>query len=146
MGLHSNLTCNITELEQSIPYQSRGTGIILSYTMAPWVIGKGADTRGLGRWAWTRLQGKAQTVTILSAYRPCKPSSSGVHTVYEQHARALPILSDAITFLKSNKELCENLQKLISHAISMSKIKNSLAYKRMEENTTEEKRMNGDNN
>ena len=42
--------------------------------MALRVIDKGADTWGLGRWARTRLQGKAQAVIILSAYRPCIPS------------------------------------------------------------------------
>ena len=33
-------------------------------------------------------------VTILLAYSSYKSSSSGVQTVYEQDARALPILSD----------------------------------------------------
>ena len=39
-----------------------------------------------------------------------------------------------------------NSQQLISRAISMSKIESSRAYKRIEEDETEEKRMNGDNN
>ena len=55
-------------------------------------------------------------------------------------------LFEAITFLKSNREIWENSQQLISRAISMSKMENSRAYKRMEEDETEEKRMNGDNN
>ena len=97
LGFHSNLTCNTTELEHSLSYQSGGIGVVLSHIMAPRVIGKGADIRGLGRWVWTRLQGKAQAVTTISAYRPCKPSSSGVKTVYEQHARELPVLSDPRT-------------------------------------------------
>ena len=45
-----------------------------------------------------------------------------------------------------NRELWENSQQLISRAISMSKIENSRAYKRMEEDEAKEKRMNGDNN
>ena len=57
-----------------------------------------------------------------------------------------PQLFEAINFLKSNRELWENSQQLISRAISMSKMENSRAYKRMEEDETEEKRMNGDNN
>ena len=57
-----------------------------------------------------------------------------------------PQLFEAINFLKSNRELWENSQRLISRAISMSKIENSRAYKRMEEDDTEEKRMNGENN
>ena len=55
-------------------------------------------------------------------------------------------LFEAITFLKSNRELWENSQQLISRAISMSKMENFRAYKRIEEDETEEKRMNGDNN
>ena len=57
-----------------MPYQPGRTGVVLSHTMALRVIDKGADTWGLGRWARTRLQGKAQAVIILSAYRPCIPS------------------------------------------------------------------------
>ena len=48
--------------------------------------------------------------------------------------------------MKSNKKPWENSQQLISRAISMSKTENSRAYKRMEEDETEEKCMNGDNN
>ena len=48
--------------------------------------------------------------------------------------------------MKSNRELWENSQQLISRAISMSNMENFRAYKRMEEDKTEEKRMNGDNN
>ena len=57
-----------------------------------------------------------------------------------------PQLFEAVTFLKSNRKLWENSQQLISRAISMSKMENFRAYKRMEEDETEEKRMNGDNN
>ena len=49
-------------------------------------------------------------------------------------------------FLKSNRELWENSQQLISRTISMSKMENIRAHKRIEEDETEEKRMNGDNN
>ena len=58
----------------------------------------------------------------------------------------IPQLFEAITFLKSNRELWENSQQLISRAISMSKMENSRAHKRMEEDDTEEKRINGENN
>ena len=59
----------------------------------------------------------------------------------------LKCLFEAITFWKViNREPCENSQQLISRAISMSKMENSRAYKRMEEDDTEEKIMNGDNN
>ena len=64
----------------------------------------------------------------------------------ETRNRLTPQLFEAINFLKSNRELWENSQQLISRAISMSKMENSRAYKRMEEDDTEEKRMNGENN
>ena len=60
----------------------------------------------------------------------------------ETRNRLTPQLFEAINFLKSNRELWENSQQLISRAISMSKMENSRAYKRMEEDDTEEKRMN----
>ena len=53
---------------------------------------------------------------------------------------------EAINFWKSNREFWEYLQELNSRAISMNKIENSSAYKRMEEDETEENKMNGDNN
>ena len=65
--------------------------MILTNTMSPRVIGKGKDPTGLGRWTWTRLRGKDRAVTMISAYRSCKPSTVGIQTVYEQHARALPL-------------------------------------------------------
>ena len=64
----------------------------------------------------------------------------------ETRNRLTPQLFETITFLKSNRELWENSQQLISRAISMSKMENSRAYKRMEEDDTEEKRMIGENN
>ena len=51
-------------------------------------------------------------VIILSAYQLCKPSSSGVQTVYEQHARLLPILSDHNTqFLIDLKKCTQDRQE-----------------------------------
>ena len=64
----------------------------------------------------------------------------------ETRNRLTPQFFEAITFLKSNRELWENSLQLISRAISMSKMENFRAYIRMEEDETEEKRMNGDNN
>ena len=60
--------------------------------------------------------------------------------------RLTPQLFEAITFLKINRDLWKDTQQLISRAISMSKMENFHAYKRMEEDESEEKRMNGDNN
>ena len=64
----------------------------------------------------------------------------------ETRNRLTPQPFEAITFLKSNREIWENSQQLISRAISMSKTENFRAYKRMEEDETEGKRMSGDNN
>ena len=64
----------------------------------------------------------------------------------ETRKRLTPQHFEAITFLKSNRELWENSPKLISRAISMSKMENYRAYKRMEEDKPKEKRMNGDKN
>ena len=81
-----------------------------------------------------------------SAVRAEKLFSHCKYIITEIRNRLTPQLFEAITFLNSNRELWENSQQLISRAISMSKIENSRAYKRMEEDETEEKKMNGDNN
>ena len=57
----------------------------------------------------------------------------------ETRNRLTPQNFEAITFLKSNRKLWENSQQLISRAISMSKMEIFRAYKRMEEDETEEK-------
>ena len=64
----------------------------------------------------------------------------------ETRNRLTPQIFEAIAFLKGNRELWENSQQLISRAILMNKMKIFRAYKRMEEDGTEEKSMNGDNN
>jgi hypothetical protein len=47
-------------------------------------IESGADLSGLGRWSWTRYQGRGNvTLRVISAYRPCQ--SQGPLTVYAQH-------------------------------------------------------------
>ena len=65
--------------------------MVLSQIMAPRVIGTGNDTSGLGRWAWTRLRGKDRNITIISAYRPYKPSIEGAQTACAQHTRHLSV-------------------------------------------------------
>ena len=68
------------------------------------------------------------------------------NTILLEQLLLTPQLFEDINFLKSNRELWKNSQQTISRAISMSKMKNSSVYKRMEEDETEEKRMNGDYN
>ena len=91
LRIHSNLTCDTIELPISKPYQPRRTGVVLSQTIAPRFIGIGIDTSGLERWTWTRLRGRDRAITIILAFRPCKPSTAGVQTVYAQHTRTLLI-------------------------------------------------------
>ena len=81
-----------------------------------------------------------------SAARAEKLFSHCKYIKTETRNRLTPQLFEAITFLKSNRELWENSQQLISRTISMSKMENFRAYKRIEEDETEEKRMHGDNN
>ena len=48
---------------------------------------KGPDPTKLGRWTWIRIEGKTDESTVfVSAHRPCK-STSGIDTVWNQHAR-----------------------------------------------------------
>ena len=58
MHIHSNFAYNNTDINNSVPYQPGGVGVILTNTLSPRVIGKGKDPTGLGRWTWTRLHGK----------------------------------------------------------------------------------------
>ena len=50
MSRHSNLTYNTTELSNGIPYQPDETGVVISQTNAPRIIGTGTDTSRLERW------------------------------------------------------------------------------------------------
>ena len=53
------------------------------------VIASGTDSTGLGRWSWVRFRGSHEiSLTVITAYRPCKPSrSTGVNTTYVQQVR-----------------------------------------------------------
>ena len=49
------------------------------------IVTTGVDNTGLGRWCYTKYQGRAGVSTrVYSIYRPCK--SEGPHTVYSQQA------------------------------------------------------------
>ena len=63
-----------------------GTGVISIDEAACRIRGMGRDPSGMGRWCYTRYQGKGGKATrFYSAYRPCKSaSSSGGLTVYSQ--------------------------------------------------------------
>ena len=87
---------------------------------------------------WRFISGSAARVERLLSH--CK------YIKTETRHSLTPQLFEAINFLKSNRELWENSQQLISRAISISKMENFRAYKRVEEDKTKEKRTNGDNN
>ena len=60
------------------------------------VIAAGTDDTGLGRWSWIRFRGCHNvSLTIITAYRPCKPSrSTGVNTTYVQQVRYFDELNE----------------------------------------------------
>lgn len=87
----STFACNTKETTFG-PTQAGGTAIVGGGRMIPRCKGKGVDDSGLGRWAWMRLQGKnGRIITMVSVYCPCRPSTPGPGTVYEQHRRAFGI-------------------------------------------------------
>jgi hypothetical protein len=85
---NSNLQYNSTELDKSKAIQAGGVAVITTNDLMPRSVSRGGDPTGLGRWAWTRIEGSDNTHTrLVSVYRPCEPSSPGPGTVYEQHRR-----------------------------------------------------------
>jgi hypothetical protein len=85
---NSNFGFNRTELERSEAKQAGGSAIITTNELTPRCTSRGSDPTGLGRWVWTRLEGSDGFHTrLVSAYRPCIPSSQGAGTVWEQHRR-----------------------------------------------------------
>ena len=54
----------------------------------PKVISIGSETSGLSRWVCSRYCGKQNlTLWVISKFRPCIKSSSGVQTTYYKHKR-----------------------------------------------------------
>jgi hypothetical protein len=72
------------------PIEDKQFGVTAVFTIndsAHRVTAKGKDSSNLGRWSWTKLQGKNDhNLTILVAYRP-NPPSAGVMGVYSQHSK-----------------------------------------------------------
>jgi len=69
--------------------QYGGTFQLTFGSLAARVVDTGVDDRGLGRYAWTKFQGRnGHVARIVSIYVPCKASrSSGDLTVMNQHRR-----------------------------------------------------------
>ncbi len=79
---------NATELHHSKVLQPGGVGLISTDDVTHRITATGKDPTGLGRWCWTRFQGKnGVKVRMVSVYRPCE--SPGATTTYQQQLRQL---------------------------------------------------------
>jgi hypothetical protein len=78
------------------------------------ILNSGSDDKKLGQWAWQWFSGKRGiTLLVISAYRPCKPSTAGPNTAYLQQRyldtvgiRTCPrqcILDDLGAFIDANR-------------------------------------------
>ncbi len=92
-------------------FQPGGTLITSINKPAHRIIETGKDPTGLGRWTWQRFRGKQNiTLRIVSAYRPCIPSTAGPNTTYSQQQRYF----DAMKVKRCPREaLLEDLGKEI---------------------------------
>jgi hypothetical protein len=88
--VHSNLAHNVREVDDTDRLQAGGTGLCIGAEHQGRCRTHGQDPTGLGRWAWTRIQGTSDyNTSLFSAYRPCASSNPGIGTVYSQHIRHL---------------------------------------------------------
>ena len=87
-GIHLNTGFNKTEKKISKRYQPGGVACITTNKLAYKVVEKGEDATLLGRWAWTRYQGKNnRMLRVATVYRPCK--NGGSSSAYVQQLRWL---------------------------------------------------------
>ena len=87
-GLHVHTSYNTNEPTISKRYQPGGVASFTKNKLAYKIMGKGVDVSNLGRWSWTKFQGKGSRVLrIVTAYRPC--SSGGIRSTVTQHLRQL---------------------------------------------------------
>ena len=81
----TNIAYNTRDIS-SVAFQPGG---VLQHTkdkLTHRIIDSGIDNTKLGRWTWQRFRGRANnTVTIITAYRPCK--STGMLSTYQQQKR-----------------------------------------------------------
>ena len=86
-GVHSNLAYNRhgQRSRGEGSHQYGGVGTFFIGKEASSIGGCGQDPSGLGRWAWTRMQGKDEKmIRFVTAYRP-NPPGNGANTVWAQH-------------------------------------------------------------
>ena len=90
-------------------YQPGGTMLISIDRPAHRIIETGRDETGLGRWVWQKYRGKQEiTLRVVTAYRPCTPSSAGPGTAHSQQERYLDLKGDNRT---PRTALLEDLKK-----------------------------------
>jgi len=94
-------------------HQYGGTAIFSINHLAHRVIEKGGDNTALGRWTWTKYQGKkGQTLRIVAGYRLNPPQ--GPHTVYaQQNAFFHSIRKDICPRRAFLEDLVEQLKEFI---------------------------------
>jgi hypothetical protein len=86
---------NMKDGDIASAFQPGGTTLISINNSSHRVISSGRDSSGLGRWTWTLYRGKHNvTLRIITAYRPCKPSTPGPNTTYSQHQQYHNRISD----------------------------------------------------
>jgi hypothetical protein len=77
-------TSSVTELHQSKVLQPGGVGLMSTDDVTHRITATGKDPTGLGRWCWTRFQGKKGVkVRTISVYRPCE--APGATITYQHH-------------------------------------------------------------
>ena len=87
-NIQSNLAYNTNEPELTETVQYGGTAVITKDEATNRFFDSGRDPSGLGRWAWTRIQGQENYRTrFISVYRPCYSTTDKTSSVYQQHRR-----------------------------------------------------------
>ena len=83
-----NITANL-KTNNGSSHQYGGVAMCTAGDMATRIIASGRDQQKLGRWVWTRYQGKrGTTIRIATVYRPNKPTG-GPTTVHAQQRQEL---------------------------------------------------------
>ena len=91
-GINVNCSYNINELPISTRFQPGGVASLTTNRLAYKISEKGVDTTKLGRWAWSRYQGKGgRHMTILTVYRPC--FRGGINSNVAQQQRYFLVLN-----------------------------------------------------
>jgi hypothetical protein len=78
------------------PRNLPGGAAMLSFnSMKSRFVAKGTDSSGLGRWVWTKYQGKGHiTLRVITGYRPVEDKEDGAHTVFSQQESVLKCQDD----------------------------------------------------